>query len=83
MLTNSYKEEVLQKLETMTSDDFIKIFEEIGSHRTINAKDINKVVSEELEHYGIVKNYKEYNPSLSSSQTSIIDKYECNDVMVA
>lgn len=84
MITNDYKEEVLQVLEELTSDDYIRIFEEIGSQRTVNAKNIDKVISEELERYGIVENYVEYDSTFISPQTSVIaDKYEYNEVMVA
>ena len=53
MLTTEFKKAALEKLEQMSADDFIKIFEEIGSERA--EKEINNYsfIEKDLRNYGV------------------------------
>lgn len=53
MLTEKFKEEALKRLEQMTADDFIRVFEKIGSQRTEETDSICLAIEEELNRYCI------------------------------
>lgn len=60
MLTKEFKEEALKKLENMTAEDFIKVFEKIGSKRTEKNDNLYSIVEGDLERYGILNKFNSY-----------------------
>lgn len=53
MLTEKFKEEALKRLEQMTADDFIRVFEKIGSQRTEGTDSICLAIEKDLNLYCI------------------------------
>ena len=51
MLTNEFKKAALQKLNQMSGDDFIGVFEKIGSQRTEGEDNLSVIVEQDLSNY--------------------------------
>lgn len=53
MLTEKFKEEALKRLEQMTAEDFIRVFEKIGSQRIGGTDNTCLSIEEDLNRYCI------------------------------
>lgn len=51
MLTKEFKEVALQKLKQMSADDFVEIFEKIGSQRTEGEDNLCAIIEQDLSNY--------------------------------
>ena len=57
MLSEEYKEAVMQRLKEMTTEDFVSAFERIGSQRVLLAEDIESVIEREMERMDLLCSY--------------------------
>ena len=60
MLTKEFKEVALKKLEQMTAEDFVKVFEKIGSQRTDGTDNLYSIIKKDLKNYGISNEFATY-----------------------
>lgn len=83
MLTKEFKEEALKRLEQMSADDFIKLFEKIGSERVEEEVNNYLLIEKDLRNYGIsefspYESVKDYN-----KQDAVYDDYDTNNLSYA
>ena len=75
MLTKEFKEAALKKLEQMTAEDFIKVFEKIGSQRTEKMDNLYLIIEKKIKKYGISNEFATYT-IISEQNIKISNKNE-------